>query len=220
MAAVLLSIFGDIERLLAGLYDYRYPITAVAVVVMAGAVVLAYRAGIHRLLWRHRLATGLIGAPLLVVSLVGGYYLASPLWQRTFLEEDSPLAAAMTVDRAEEAAPAPSGSFQPRVVLRGEVMGADSFHFGRGDALVIETSPGMYVLRFENFSVRNGPDLFVYLSPNATGFDATAVNLGVLKATDGAFNYELPPNLSLEQVKSAVVWCRQFAVLFATATLR
>ena len=46
---------------------------------------------------------------------------------------------------------------------RGMFEGADDFHFGRGDALLIETAPGAYTLRFENFSVRNGPDLFVYL---------------------------------------------------------
>ena len=54
--------------------------------------------------------------------------------------------------------------FQPRVASQGEFRGADDFHFGRGQALLIETAPGEYTLRFENFSVRNGPDLFVYLS--------------------------------------------------------
>jgi hypothetical protein len=68
--------------------------------------------------------------------------------------------------------------------------------------------------------VRNGPDLFVYLSEDPSGKGVTeALNLGKLKATDGAFNYEIPPNVDVSKIKSAVVWCRQFAVLFAHATL-
>jgi hypothetical protein len=99
-------------------------------------------------------------------------------------------------------------------------VGADDFHFGRGDALIIETEPGKYVLRFENFSVRNGPDLFVYLSEDPAGEDVDeALNLGALKATDGAFNYEIPAGIDVSRVKSAVVWCKQFSVLFAHAEL-
>ena len=46
-----------------------------------------------------------------------------------------------------------------------------------------------------------------------------ALNLGKLKATDGAFNYEIPASVDVSKVKSAVVWCRQFAVRFTHATL-
>jgi hypothetical protein len=104
------------------------------------------------------------------------------------------------------------------VVQTGEFVGADDFHFGRGDAQLIETEPGVYVLRFENFSVRNGPDLFVYLSTDPSGEDVEeALNLGSLKATDGAFNYEIPPEIDVSTIRSAVVWCKQFSVLFAHA---
>ena len=99
-------------------------------------------------------------------------------------------------------------------------MGADDFHFGRGTAQLIETAPGAYTLRFEDFSVRNGPDLFVYLTPDPTGESIDGgINLGALKATDGAFNYELPPSTDVSQFSSAIVWCKQFAVLFAVAEL-
>jgi hypothetical protein len=46
-----------------------------------------------------------------------------------------------------------------------------------------------------------------------------ALSLGRLKATDGAFNYEIPSAINLTDVKSVVVWCRQFGVLFAVAPL-
>jgi len=107
--------------------------------------------------------------------------------------------------------------FQPRVAGEGEFRGADDFHFGRGQALLIETAPGQYTLRFENFSVRNGPDLFVYLS-NDPGGISDALLLGDLKGTDGAFNYDVPAGTDVSRFNSAIVWCRQFAVLFATAT--
>ena len=110
-------------------------------------------------------------------------------------------------------------AFEPRVVSEGTWQGADEFHFAEGKALLLETEPGNFVVRVEEFSVRNGPDLFVYLSPDAGGFADGALNLGTLKATDGAFNYAVPEGAEISQFKSVVVWCKQFAVLFGTAPL-
>ena len=108
---------------------------------------------------------------------------------------------------------------EPQVISQGDFSGADDFHFGEGQALLIETSPGGYTLRFENFSVRNGPDLFVYLSPAADGYEDGALELGELKGTDGAFNYEVPAGTDVSRFNSAIVWCKAFSVLFATAPL-
>lgn len=131
----------------------------------------------------------------------------------------SPAGAAAT---AAPAAPTstPPVAAGPRVVARGMFAGADDFHFGRGDALLIEVSPQRYTLRFENFSVRNGPDLFVYLSDDAGGYGKSVLKLGGLRATDGAFNYEVPAGTDVTRFRSAIVWCDQFSQLFATATLR
>jgi len=216
-----LSIFGDIERFAADLYDFRYPITAALVVAALVGVVLAYRAGAHRLLWRHRLAAAVAGTPLLIVAVLAGNYLLSPLWERSFLEESSPIAEAAAPSTGSTQAPSTGSgqAFAARTTHKGEFEGADSFHFGRGQASLIETAPGKYVLRFENFSVRNGPDLFVYLSPNPDGYDSKAVNLGGLKATDGSFNYDVSADVDVSQVRSVVIWCRQFTVLFAHAAL-
>jgi hypothetical protein len=131
------------------------------------------------------------------------------------------IASAATPARTAMPEATPPGTeaaeFQPRVVHQGEFQGADDFHFGRGQALLIETAPAQYTLRFENFSVRNGPDLFVYLSTDPNGSN-DGLLLGDLKGTDGAFNYDVPEGTDIFRYKSAVVWCRQFAVLFATAT--
>jgi hypothetical protein len=172
-------------------------------------------------------ATTLIGVPALAIALVAADYLLSPLWERSHLEEASPLAVAEAAAQpAANVSPAgglgepAAAAFQPKIVGSGDFVGADDFHFGRGDAHLIQTGPNTYVLRFENFSVRNGPDLYVYLSEDAGGGKLSeTLNLGKLKATDGAFNYEIPASVDVSRVKSAVVWCRQFAVLFTHAEL-
>ncbi|MGE3962036.1 MAG: DM13 domain-containing protein [Dehalococcoidia bacterium] len=129
-----------------------------------------------------------------------------------------PPATTSALDTNVAATPAAAEAALPRVVLEGTWSGADDFHFAEGRALVIETEPGVYTLRVEDFSIRNGPDLFVYISPDALGYVPEAVKLGALKATDGAFNYEIPDGTALEQIRSAVVWCDAFAVLFGTAS--
>ena len=130
-------------------------------------------------------------------------------------------AAATASPQATAATTTATATEEPaaRLVAMGEWQGADDFHFARGQAYIVETAPGAYILRVENFSVRNGPDLFVYLSRDPDGWEEEAVNLGDLKATDGAFNYDIPPELDVSEFRSAVVWCRRFAVLFGHATL-
>ncbi len=158
-------IFGDLERLLAQLYPYRVPIAIGLVIGLAGLAFLARRRHWGSVVVRHPRASLVVAIVILAVGLPVGWILGSPLFIRSELSEDSPVALAGT-------SPAPDASTQPsnpgpdaRVVLQGAFQGADDFHFGSGQALLVETAPGTYTLRFEGFSVRNGPDLFVYLSP-------------------------------------------------------
>jgi len=115
-------------------------------------------------------------------------------------------------------APAPT-PFAAHTVRAGTWESADDFHFTIGDALLIETEPGKFTLRVENFSVRNGPDVFVLLSKTNDYKNGEPLNLGGLKGTDGAFNYEVPVGTDISQYKSAIIWCRQFNVLFGHAEL-
>jgi len=225
------NIFGELETLIADhLYPYRYVITPILIAALGGVAYAAYRMGLHRIVVRNPLPSAAIGVPLTILALVAGNYFLSPLWERSFLEEESPLAAAPVATAAPtvEAMSGGGGSdggaqmaaFMASTAYSGMFRGSDDFHFGRGDALIIETEPGKYVLRFENFSVRNGPDLYVYLSEDPNGKDVKEVlNLGRLKATDGAFNYEIPAGVDVSKIKSAIVWCKQFSTLFAHATL-
>jgi hypothetical protein len=219
-----LNVFGQLETLLSDhLYPFRYLITLLLALGGGAAALIAVRAGAHRVLWRHRFLASGVGIPLLAAGIFVGNYLVSPLWERSFLEEASPLEAAAIIDAPPADASMAMSAMQegPRTLQAGMFQGADDFHFGRGNALIILTDGGGHVLRFENFSVRNGPDLFVYLSREESGRRVEeTLNLGALKATDGAFNYEIPSGLDLTSIKSVVVWCRQFSTLFAVAPLK
>jgi hypothetical protein len=105
------------------------------------------------------------------------------------------------------------------VVRTGSFSGADDFHFGSGRATLTEAADGSSTLRFDDFSVRNGPDLYVYLSPDPSGYAEGAIELGRLRATDGSFNTPIPPGTDVTGARSVVIWCREFAVLFAVASL-
>jgi len=234
-----MAIFGSLEEFFSEvIYPARYVLGPIAIIGLAALAFAAYRLGAFAWMARHRTSSLAVGLPLLVATLAGGYYLASPLWERSELIEASPLDAAtataiastepvtaVPTQVAATASPVPAATatpteaaFSPRVVREGTWQGADDFHFARGRALLIETAPGVYTVRVEDFSVRNGPDLFVYLSPSATGYADGGLNLGSLKATDGAFNYDVPPGTDISQYESVVIWCQAFAVLFGTAS--
>ena len=294
------ELFGHLERFAASIYPYRWFIAVVLPLLLTLAGIVSYRRGWHRFALQHRIVTAAVVVPLLVVSIPVGYYLVSPLWTRTHLEEASPLGVASqsmppastpasapspqpssTSSAVEEAAsptptlavtamvpaastatplpPLPTAplseatatpepepviepqpeptpqpvieptpepepepeptEFVPYVVLAGEFQGADDFHFGSGSALLIAAAVDQHVLRLENFSVQNGPDLFVYLSTSPNGWSEDGLNLGELRATDGSFNYDVPAGIDISQYQSVVIWCRAFAVLFSSAPL-
>lgn len=227
------DIANDIARTL---YEFRVPvgIASVALAILAAAV--AYRLGWLAAARRHPGRTGALAAAVLAVALPVGWYLGSPIFIRTSLVEAEPTEAASAAlvpvsPAAPFADPAPSvlptGSptapptpapFVAMTLKTGRFSGTDDFHFGHGTASIVEVEPGRYRLRLVDFSVRNGPDLFVYLSPDAGGYADDALELGRLKATDGSFGYDLPDGVDPGRFGSALIWCKQFSHLFAVAS--
>ena len=223
-----MSFIGDLERLFAtSLYPLRVPIAIGLVVIVVALVLVARRRGWGSVARRHPARTTAVAVVLLAVGLPVAWYLGSPLFIRTSLVEPPPSAGAPSPAQVSTAAPtavaptstspAPEPTSGPE--RRGTFVGADEFHFGSGTARLIETAPGTWTLRFEGFSVRNGPDLYVYLSPDAAGYVDGAVELGTLQATDGDFNTDIPAGTDIDAVRSVVIWCKQFAVQFAVAEL-
>ena len=243
-----MNLIGDLERLFAtSLYPLRVPIAIGVALGIVALLVVGRRRGWFAAAQRHPRRTGSVVVVVLALGLPVAWYLASPLVIRTELIEPLPVALSEPASRATSApsgrpnpatpdpgsprpsddisaAPTPTPTpaatpFEPSIVSSGAFHGADDFHFGEGTASLIETAPGRFTIRFEGFSVRNGPDLYVYLSHDREGYADGALELGTLKATDGAFGYELPTGTDPEAFESAVVWCKQFAVLFAVAPL-
>jgi hypothetical protein len=102
--------------------------------------------------------------------------------------------------------------------LSGAFQGAgDGIHNASGKAMVLYLEDGSAVLRFENFRVTNGPDLYVYLSTDRNASDF--VDLGRLKANIGNQNYELPGGVDLSKYNHVIIWCKAFSVYFGGAEL-
>lgn len=102
--------------------------------------------------------------------------------------------------------------------LAGNFAGAgDGFHNAEGVASVIYLEDGSSVLRFEDFRVTNGPDLYVYLATDKQASDF--VDLGLLKGNVGSQNYNIPEGTDLSKYDTVVIWCKSFSVYFGGAEL-
>jgi Electron transfer DM13 len=149
------------------------------------------------------------------------WYLASPLFVRTYMNEALPTMApdiASPVGSAAETTAQASAA--ARVLRSGELGYVDAIHNGTGLVRIIDVGGRRYV-RFEVVQLTNAPDVHVYLSRETGGGwdEGTSLYLGPLKATNGSFNYELPPTADLATYRSVVVWCRAFHVLITWADL-
>ena len=89
-------------------------------------------------------------------------------------------------------------------------------HPTSGTALILETNT-MFVLRLENFKTDSGPGLYVYISKDLEATDY--INLGNLKATEGAFNYEIDSVIDFNTYNNVLIWCEPASVLFGHAEL-
>ena len=97
-------------------------------------------------------------------------------------------------------------------------------HGTSGKARILRRGDGSLFLRFDDLNTSNGPDLHVYLSEIPASDDWHAygeryLDLGKLKGNIGDQNYALPADIDLSKFRSAVVWCKRFAVGFGVAGL-
>ena len=156
---------------------------------------------------------------LLAAALSIGWYLGSPLFINRVVHEDFPVGLMADADMGmgEPAAAMALGS--------GRLGTIDAIHKGTGTATLFALPDGQHILRFEDFEVQNGPDLFVYLSGHPAPRDSSqlheggAFEVGRLKGNIGNQNYTLPADLDLSPYKSVVIYCKRFSVVFSTAEL-
>ena len=182
-------------------------------------------------MWLGRSPAWRAGAVVAVVVLLGAaWYLGSPLFIRTTLNEQLPSAttrpaataaatAAVTAGGAQPATAAPAVG--PVVLAEGQLQFVDNAHNGKGPVRLLRIGE-QRLLRFEEVAITNAPDVHVYLSRETGGkwSESTSLYLGALKATNGSFNYDIPANADLSLYKSVVVWCRAFSVLVTWADLK
>ena len=128
--------------------------------------------------------------------------------------------AEATAEATAEPTATPAG---PTTLKSGAFRAADNTVSATGTAAAIQLEDGSRILRFEQFEVTPGPDLYVILVPKADVLseadNAGYVNLGVLKGNVGDQNYTIPPDLDLSSDWTAVVWCKDFDHNFGIAPL-
>ena len=204
---------------------------------------------------RKRIFWGLGVIALVVGIAVGalGWWLLSPLFIDETVDEAFPIATniemAATADipaemeaeevamvmevmsrmdtPVEEAMPAmmDAGTSGPSARKAGTFRDADSFHRGSGTATIYQLGEGTHVLRLEDFSVTNGPDLHVLLTGHPDPQDRDDVkdpgyvDLGSLKGNIGNQNYEIPATADIDSFGSVVIYCQPFHVVFSVAAL-
>lgn len=196
-----------------------------------------------------RLRAALVALPLigLAIALPIAWYLLSPLFINQMVDEGFPVAAAPAPPQPANAGPAEpadptatpgSGSgpvtaapaagqpaAAPAILASGQFGAIDAGHKGEGKATIFRLPEGGQVLRFEDFRVTNGPDLYVYLAahpaPRTTGqlHEGVAFEVARRKGNAGSQNYELPAGLDLSQFASVVIYCKRFSVVFSTVEL-
>lgn len=115
-------------------------------------------------------------------------------------------------------------SNEPVILVTGTFNGFDAIHRGEGSATIYELADGTRVLRLEDFSTSNGPDLHVLLTSNVPVGIADPVNdgyvdLGQLKGNIGNQNYDIPSEVNLNDYQAVVIYCMPFHVNFTVATL-
>ena len=158
-----------------------------------------------------------------VLGLAVGLWLFQPwkLWTHSRVDEAIPVAtqpASQPTSTTTTAAPA-----QPEVLAEGAFVNGE--HDTSGTARILRLADGSRVLRLENFSTSDGPDVHVWLSeakaggPDGSFDDGRYVKLGEMKATDGNQNYPIPADANLDGLRSAVIWCDRFNVAFGSAPL-
>ena len=165
----------------------------------------------------------------------GGWYFISPLFNTIEVNDEVPVAlmpsgaellspeekAAMDQAMAEVSQipssemSEPMPTTEPNLSTVSEINGTIG-HPAEGTVRVIETADGP-VIRFEDFSTINGPQLHLYLAKDLRANEY--IDLGPIRGTAGNINYQVPDDVDLSEYRYVMHWCVPFGVLFNYADL-
>jgi hypothetical protein len=162
-------------------------------------------------------------AVIAVVATVGSL-VVSPYFFETTVDEPLPSSAVIQPtmeEKAMEEKAMEEKAMEEEISLitySGNFVGVgDGIHDAQGIARTVPLEDGSQILRLEDFSSTNGPDLYVYLATDDRASEF--VNLGQLKASKGNQNYEIPEGIDIEKYDKVLIWCKAFSVLFGSAEL-
>jgi len=109
---------------------------------------------------------------------------------------------------------------------KGSFVTVSPVHRGKGTVYLSSYGNNLKqstVILADDFSVIPGPDLYLYLSTASDVRQGIGefLDLGLIKGTKGGQSYTINlPLPELAKYKSAVIWCKQFSVLFTFAPLQ
>jgi len=89
-------------------------------------------------------------------------------------------------------------------------------HPADGFVRIVETQEGT-IIRYEDFSTINGPNLHLYLSKDLQANDF--IDLGPIRGTSGNINYVVPEGIDISEYRYVMYWCVPFKVLFNYAEI-
>ena len=149
---------------------------------------------------------------IIVVAIGGGIFAIKNITEKVeTVDQTSPPVKKPADTKSPDAAP----------LKQGEFIDVDGFHKGSGTAQIIKMGQANAVKFSSDFSVTDGPDLYVYFSKTADENEKDPgdfVSLGKLQKTSGEQTYTLPEDI--ESYKSVVIWCRAFKTTFSLAPLK
>ena len=151
-------------------------------------------------------------------------YLFQPWRLWTKVEANDPaITAQQTQDKKQETATSKEEKTQEPKLLKSGTF-RSIFHETKGQANIYQLPNGKKVLRLENLESSDGPDVKVIITPekNATsGWEkGKYFKISDVKATHGNVNYDLPDELTEEDMGTLVIWCERFNESFGAADLK
>ena len=105
----------------------------------------------------------------------------------------------------------------PKIIASGDFDG----HEARGNATITQSEEG-YTLHLKDYWIAPGaPDVRVYLSPDDNGAVEVegVVDFGQIQQLTGQISYPIPATVSIQTMKSVVIYCKVYSVLFGYGKL-
>jgi|OM-RGC.v1.020522468 Electron transfer DM13. len=164
-----------------------------------------------------------IGIIILILCLTPAiFWLVTPLFITKNVNEALPKKNTSTHSNNS---PSKTTIKKVEIIKQGHFTKIDNIHKGSGSATIYKQNNNTYFLRLENFKVTNGPALQVLLSTHLSPktkkdlHSQPYTSLGKLKGNTGNQNYTIPINVNINSIKSVIIHCKPFNVVFSTASL-